>query len=259
MGVRWELGAIGTAEWTGVRLSDLLEKAGVKEGAVEVVLEGADRGEFRKPDPETHGVIPYARSLPLKKARQPEVILAYRMNGEELPRAHGYPVRAVVAGWYGRASVKWLTRVVVTDRPFQGYFQTFQYSVWKRESGLRTLTPVTDIQVKAEIARPMSGEVVPSGKPYRVVGAAWAGEADVAKVEVSTDGGRSWGEAKLTGPAKPFCWRLWEYQWAKPAAGKATLLARATDTKRRSQPMERDDDLRDAVISHVLPVEVEVA
>lgn len=258
VGVRWELGAVGTAEWTGVRLSDLLELAGVKDGAIELVLEGADRGEIADPPPASHGVIHYARSLPLMKARQPEVLLAYKMNGQALPPAHGYPVRAIVAGWYGMASVKWLTRIVVTDKPFHGFFQTFQYSIWKQEFGLRALAPVTDIQVKAAIARPMSGEAIPAGKPYRVFGATWAGEADVAKVEVSTDGGQIWDAAKLIGAATPYCWRFWEYQWMKPTAGKVTLMARATDSKRRVQPMERDDDLRDAVIYHVLPVEAEV-
>ena len=257
-GVQWELGAVGTAEWTGVRLSDLLDLAGVKDAATEVVLEGADRGEIADPSPESHGVIHYARSLPLIKARQPEVLLAYKMNGQALPPAHGYPVRAVVAGWYGMASVKWLTRIVVTDKPFHGFFQTFQYSIWKQESGLRSLAPVTDIPVKAAIARPMSGETIPAEEPYRVFGAAWAGEADVAKVEVSTDGGKMWDAAKLIGAATPYCWRFWEYQWMKPTAGKVTLMARATDSKRRVQPMERDNDLRDAVIYHVLPVEAEV-
>lgn len=256
--IRWELGAVSTAEWTGVRLSDVLDRAGVKPGAVEVLLEGADKGEFKKPDPETPGVIHFSRSLPVEKARRPEVILAYKMNGKDLPPAHGHPVRAVVAGWYGMASVKWLTRVAVLEEPYHGYFQTFMYAIWRRRLGQPTLVPVTDIQVKAEIARPMEGETVPAGMPYRVFGAAWAGEADVTKVEVSTDGGKTWAAAKLTGEATPFCWRFWEYEWKSPAAGKAVVMARATDSKGRTQPTERDQDRRDAVITHVLPVEVEV-
>ena len=109
--IRWELGAVSTAEWKGVPLAAVLERAGVKPNAVEVILEGSDRGEFKAPDPKTPGVIPYARSLPLAKAKAPEVLLAYEMNGEPLPPRHGHPVRAVVAGWYGMASVKWLKRV----------------------------------------------------------------------------------------------------------------------------------------------------
>src|SRR5205807_5819150 len=109
--------------WTGVPLAAVLERAGVKAGAVEVILEGADSGEVKDP-PSSPGVIHFARSLPLEKARKPEVLLAYRMNGEELPAAHGFPLRAVVAGWYGMASVKWLTRLIVTEKPYVGYYQS---------------------------------------------------------------------------------------------------------------------------------------
>src|SRR5262249_7260105 len=167
-GIRWEQGAVGTAEWTGVPLAELLRRAGVKDGAVEVILEGADKGEFREPNPRTPGVIPYARSLSLQNARRPEVLLAYQMNGKDLPPNHGFPVRAVVPGWYGMASVKWLTRIVVTDRPFQGYFQTFQYTVWERRDGQPTLVPVTEMQVKAHIARPALNEVVAAGSKNRL-------------------------------------------------------------------------------------------
>lgn len=256
--IRWELGAVGTAEWTGVRLSDVLDRAGVKPEAVEVLLEGADTGEFVKPDPETPGVIHYSRSMPLEKARRPEVLLAFRMNGRDLSPTHGHPVRAVVPGWYGMASVKWLTRIAVLDEPFHGYFQTFAYAIWRRQHGQPSLEPVGDIQVKSQIARPMECEVVPAGIPYLVFGAAWAGEADVTRVDVSTDGGKSWAAATLTGEAKPFCWRFWEFEWTSPSAGKTTLMARATDSKGRTQPAERDDDHRDAVITHPLPVTVAV-
>lgn len=259
MGIRWELGGVSNAEWTGVRLADVLARAGVKEDAVEVILEGADRGEFKPPSAKTPGVIPYARSLPLKKARRPEVLLAYKMNGKDLPAAHGAPVRAVVAGWYGMASVKWLKRLIVSDRPFQGFFQTFMYTVWDRSRGIPDLVPVTDIQVKSAIARPTLNEVVPANSSYRVHGAAWAGETEIKKVEISTDGGISWHAAKLAERSVPFAWRFWEYTWRTPsAAGNRILMARATDARGRVQPMERDEDRRDAVITHVLPIEVEV-
>jgi DMSO/TMAO reductase YedYZ molybdopterin-dependent catalytic subunit len=259
VGIRWELGAVGNAEWTGVPLADILERAGVKPGAVEVILEGADKGEFREPLPRTPGVIPYARSLPLGRARRPEVLLAYRMNGEDLPPGHGHPVRAIVPGWYGMASVKWLRRIIVADRPFHGYFQTFQYTIWERRHGLPSLVPVTELEVKAQIARPAPHEVVPKDSTYRVHGAAWTGESEVAKVEVSTDGGRTWAEAKLTGDSTRFAWRFWGHDWQTPArAGRRLLMARATDGRGRVQPMGRDNDRRDAMISHVLPIEVEV-
>jgi hypothetical protein len=104
----------------------------------------------------------------------------------------------------------------------------------------------------------VAGEVVPAGKDCRVHGAAWTGAADVSKVEVSTDGGGTWALAKLTGPAVPFAWRLWEYTWGSPTAGKHVLIARATDSRGRTQPLRRDPDRRSYVINHVIPTEVEV-
>jgi DMSO/TMAO reductase YedYZ molybdopterin-dependent catalytic subunit len=256
-GVPWELGAVSTAEWTGVPLAKVLEKAGVQDGAVDVVLEGGDKGE-RKDEPKPAGAFPFTRGLPLAKAMKPEVLLAWKMNGEALPEAHGFPVRAVVGGWYGMASVKWLARVVVTDKPFAGYEQTVSYTVWERRDGLASLTPLTEMDVKASIARPEAGETVPAGATYRVHGAAWAGESEVSKVEVSADGGNTWAEATLLGEGAPFVWRLWEYKWKTPAEGKAVLLARATDKRGRVQPLERDPDRRNYMISHARPTEVRV-
>jgi DMSO/TMAO reductase YedYZ molybdopterin-dependent catalytic subunit len=257
--IRWELGGVSNAEWTGVKLSDVLARAGVREQAVEAILEGSDKGSFDEPNPKTPGPITYARSLPLDKARRPEVILAYRMNGEDLPAEHGFPVRAVVAGWYGMASVKWLQRVIVTERPFDGFFQTFMYAIWERRHGLPTLVPVSDIAVKAEIARPSFGEVVPADSTYRVIGAAWAGESEVVKVEFSADGGKSWHLTRLLDEPVRFAWRFWEFDWRTPARpSRVPLMARATDDRGRTQPLERDDDRRDAVISHVLPITVHV-
>jgi DMSO/TMAO reductase YedYZ molybdopterin-dependent catalytic subunit len=255
-GVQWGLGAVGTAEWTGVPLSAVLERAGVNPGAVDVVLEGADRGE-PKNEPKPAGTLAFARGLPLAKALRPEVLLAYKMNGAPLPPAHGRPVRAVVGGWYGMASVKWLVRVTVTDRPFLGYDQTVDYAVWDRRDGPPSLLPLTEIEVKASIARPSAGEVVAAGKDYTVRGAAWAGPGDVTKVEVSTDGGATWEAAQLTGAAVPLAWRLWKYSWKAPRPGKHVLVARATDSRGRTQPMRRDPDRRAYVINHVIPTPVE--
>src|SRR5262249_1610911 len=128
------------------------------------------------------GVIHFARSLPMSKVLKPEVLLAYRMKGAVLPLAHGFPLRALVSGWYGVASIKWLTRIVVTDRPFAGFFQTFDYTRWERRNGLPTVVPLSAMQVKAQIARPARQEVISAHQLYRVFGAAWAGESEVAKV-----------------------------------------------------------------------------
>jgi DMSO/TMAO reductase YedYZ molybdopterin-dependent catalytic subunit len=260
VGIRWELGGVSNAEWTGVPLAAVLERAGVKRGAVEVVLEGADQGQYREPVARTPGVIRYSRSLSLQKAMSPEVLLAYAMNGRELTSRHGFPLRAVVPGWYGMASVKWLRRIEVTSRPFLGYFQTFAYSIWEDRGGLLSLAPVTELRVKAQIARPASFEVVPRGSTYLVRGAAWTGAEAVAKVEFSDDGGESWSLATLEGPTVPFAWRLWRFVWRTPdRPGRKVVMARATDSAGQVQPMTRDPLLRDTSISHVLPIEVEVA
>jgi DMSO/TMAO reductase YedYZ molybdopterin-dependent catalytic subunit len=258
VGVLWELGAVGTAEWTGVPLATVLERAGIQANAVEVVLEGADAGEVKDP-PQSPGAIHFARSLPLVKARQPEVLLAYRMNGEDLSPAHGFPLRAVVPGWYGMASIKWLTRIVVVERPFVGFFQSLDYTYWQRVNGLPTLVPITALEVKAEIARPALDEIVAADSTYRVHGAAWAGESEVTQVEVSCDGGRTWALAKLLDQAVPFAWRLWEHSWHTPTKpGRVTVMARATDKRGRTQPAQHDPDHRHYLVSHVLPIEVEV-
>ena len=256
-GLQWGQGAVGNAEWAGVALAALLEKAGVKDSAVEVVLEGADKGQVNA-DPKSPGPISFARSLPMAKARKTDVLLAHTMNGEPLPKSHGHPLRAVVGGWYGMASVKWLTRITVTDKPFQGFWQSLDYSYFVRRDGQPTLVPVTAMQPKAIFARPGLNEVIPSDKPYRLFGAAWAGERPVSKVEVSADGGKTWAAAKLLGEAKPVQWVLWEYVWEKPARGPTSLVVRATDTAGNTQPTARDPDRRTYMINHLVPVDVTV-
>ncbi len=258
-GLQWELGAVGNAQWSGVPLAALLERAGVKPGAVEVVLEGADSGEIKK-EPVSPGKIHYARGLPLAKALDPDVILATHMNGEPLPLAHGFPLRAVVPDWYGMASVKWLTRILVSDRDFRGYFEGSDYTYWEQRDGLPIqLLPVGEVEVKAQIARPALHEVVAADSVYRVHGAAWTGNSVITRVEVSTNGGRSWKEAQLLGESVRHAWRLWEYHWKTPSKpGPCVLMARATDARGRVQPMQRDTHRGTYMITHIQPIEVEV-
>lgn len=256
-GLQWEQGAVGTAKWAGVSLASLLHRAGLKSEAVEVVLEGADVGEVR--DPRSPGPIAFARSLPLEKARSEDVILAYAMNGEALPVAHGFPLRAIVAGWYGMASIKWLKRILVSDRPFHGFYQTFDYSYWDRSSGVPTLRPVTRMQVKAVISRPSRGTILMPNSECEIRGAAWAGENKVAQVEVSTDGGRSWQPARLHSEPERMVWAQWSYRWRVPERpGSVKLLARATDEAGQVQPLERNPDFRSYMICHAIPVEVTI-
>jgi DMSO/TMAO reductase YedYZ molybdopterin-dependent catalytic subunit len=256
-GVQWGLGAVGTAEWTGVPLSVLLDRALVRPQAREVILEGADGGILEDPkSPPCE--LRFARSVQVKKARR-DVLLAYKMNGSDLPPEHGFPLRAIVPGWYAMASIKWLQRIIVTDQPFPGYYQTMDYAYWKRRGDIAELTPLSEMQVKAEIAKPAQGETVPANSSVRVHGAAWTSDGEIAKVELSTDGGTTWSEAKLLGESTHNAWRLWEFNWQTPGVGgKQILVVRASDSLGRTQPAERDRDRGTYMISHLLPITVEV-
>jgi len=264
-GVQWHLGAVGNAEWTGVRLSALLDRASPKPNACEVVLEGADRGILEDPK-SPPGELKFARSIPLEKARR-DVLLAHKINGEDLPPEHGFPLRAIVPGWYAMASVKWLQRIIVIDRPFSGYYQTIDYAYWRRTDygywqrgeKIGQLTPLTEMQVKAEIARPVEGETVPANTAVRVRGAAWTCDGEITNVDLSTDGGVTWNKANLIGETSSNAWRLWEFNWqTPPQSGKQTLVARATDSLGRTQPAHRDPDRGTYMINHLLPIEVAV-
>jgi len=256
-GLQWGLGAVGTAQWTGVPLSILLDHAGVNTNAREVILEGTDGGTLEDPK-SPPGELKFARSIPLAKARE-DVLLAYKMNDVDLPAGHGFPLRAIVPGWYAMASIKWLQRIIVTGKPFTGYYQTLDYAYWKRQGDLAELLPLAEMQLKAEIARPIEGEIVPADSNVRVHGAAWIGGGDISKVELSTDAGASWSETKLIDKQIRNAWRLWEFEWHTPAAtGKQTLVARATDSHGRTQPFERDADRGTYMINHLLPITVEV-
>ncbi len=254
-GAQWGLGAVGNAEWTGVPLSILLDRAKVKSGAREIILEGADGGKLDDPK-APFGELKFARSIPLEKA---DVLLAYKMNDIDLPPQHGFPVRAIVPGWYAMASIKWLERIIVTDQPFNGYYQTLDYAFWKRRGDIAELVPLREMQLKAEIAQPVAGEVIPANSNVRVHGAAWTGDGEIAKVELSDDGGSTWNNTKLIGGSKTNAWRLWEFNWrTPPKSGKQMLIARATDSKGRTQPTEHDWDRGTYMINHLLPIEIDV-
>src|SRR5438477_6687993 len=151
-GVQWGLGAVGNAQWTGVPLSILLDRAAVKPNSREVILEGADGGTLEDPKSPA-GDLRFARSIPLPKARE-DVLLAYKMNDVDLTAEHGFPLRAIVPGWYAMASIKWLQRIIVSDKPFTGYYQTLDYAYWKRRGDLAELVPLAEMQIKAQIAQP---------------------------------------------------------------------------------------------------------
>jgi DMSO/TMAO reductase YedYZ molybdopterin-dependent catalytic subunit len=244
-GLQWGNGAVGNAKWTGVALGAILERARVKAGAVDVVLIGADKGAITT-DPASPGAINFDRGIPLAKANR----------DEPLPASHGGPLRAIVGGWYGMASAKWLARIVVNDKPHAAFWQTMDYSIWERDSnGLPQLAPVTAIQPKAIVTSLGPNDVLEAGKAYTLTGLAWAGESSVKKVEVSLDGGTRWAPAKHA-EGKPFTWVRWTAELTPSTKGPLRILARCTDDKGNTQPEKRDSDRRAYMINHLVPVEV---
>jgi DMSO/TMAO reductase YedYZ molybdopterin-dependent catalytic subunit len=252
-GVQWGAGAIGHAEWTGVPLHVLLEEAGLERRAIEVVAEGADRGA----EPGQPEALPFQRSLPLEKVLHPDTLVALRMNGEPLDANHGSPARLLVPGWFGVASIKWLTRLTAVDRPFAGHFQTVKYTVRRRTGrGVQT-EPIGPMEPKSEILGPREGETLAAGT-IRVFGLAWAGEEAVAGVDVSVDGGATWRRAALVGPSAPYSWTLWEHHWEAARSGEARLLARAVSSGGRVQAAGYDPLHDGYLISFSRPVSVRV-
>ena len=255
-GAQWELGAVGNAEWTGVPLRALLDRADLAEDACEIILEGADRG-MPKEEPLPPAPIPYAWSLPRAKATKPEVLIAYEMNGRALSQDHGFPVRAIVPGHYGMASVKWLTRIQAVCEPFHGYWQTSDYAYWASLDGKPVRRALGEMKLKSEIARPRVYETLVPNRIYTIAGTTWAGETDVTEVAVSTDGGQTWTEAEFLDPMRRHAWRRWEFDWLTPKKpGRYTLLARAKDAGGALQPDEHDQNYGTYVINHPLPIEV---
>jgi DMSO/TMAO reductase YedYZ molybdopterin-dependent catalytic subunit len=255
-GAQWELGAVSNAEWTGVPLRALLDRVGLAEDACEIVLEGADRGS-PKEEPMPPIPISYSWSLPRAKALRSEVLIAYQMNGRELPRDHGFPVRAIVPGHYGMASVKWLTGIQAVREPFHGYWQTTDYAYWAMMEGKPVRRPLGEMQLKSQIARPRVYETLAPNRIYTISGAAWAGETDVAEISVSTDGGRTWTRAEFLDPVRLHAWRRWKFDWLTPKEpGQYTLLARARDAAGVIQPDKHDRNYGTYVINHPLPIEV---
>jgi DMSO/TMAO reductase YedYZ molybdopterin-dependent catalytic subunit len=255
-GAQWELGAVSNAEWTGVPLRSLLERAGLADDACEIVLEGADRGT-PKEEPIPPEPISYAWSLPRAKAIQPEVLVAYQMNGGDLSPDHGFPVRAIVPGHYGMSSVKWLTGIRAVREPFRGYWLTSDYAYWASMDGTPVRRALGEMQLKSEIARPRVYETLVPNQTYTVFGAAWAGETDVTEIAVSTDGGQSWVQAEFLDPVRRHAWRRWKYEWLTPKEpGQYTLLARARDASGNVQPDKHDRNYGTYVINYPLPIEV---
>ncbi len=229
-GEQWNLGAVSTAEWSGVPLAEVLQRAGVKAVARQVVFRGADSGKLDPNGKPTR----FERSLSVDEAHHCEGLLAYAMNGEALPVQHGYPLRLVVPGWYAVASVKWLTEIDVISGEFRGHYQTGSYFFeWQRE-GQVVREPVSLQRVRSLITEPEPESGIDHGElPVR--GVAWSGAAPIARVEVKIGDG-PWQEARLLGERKRHSWQGWELIARLEHPGSVVISARATDMASRTQP-----------------------
>ena len=233
-GLQWENGSVGNARWTGVRLVDVLKKAGCQATAKEVLFNGADVPIGTMPD--------FMRAIPLAKAIHPDTLLAFEMNGQALTPSHGYPLRVVAPGWAGDNWVKWLTNIEVRDKEFDGFFMktAYRHPVRTVAPGAvvdpADMTPVYSLRPKSVIVSPVDGQKVALGA-VKVKGAAWAGEYPIGSVEVSADSGRNWRPAKLGPDTSRYGWRFWETDWSAGRTGSYVLMARATDEAGETQPL----------------------
>jgi sulfite oxidase len=232
-GIQWGKGAVSTARFSGPRLRDILQRAGVQSTGKHVMFRGLDEVPGKVP--------PFIRSIPIEKALDADTLVATHMNGSPLTKHHGFPARALVPGWIGAASCKWLTEIKVLETEFVGNFMNPGYR-FPNQPGKpgdpvkpEDTHPLTALSVKSVIASPGDGASLKAGK-VAVHGAAWAGEADITKVEISIDGGAHWNLAKLGQEQSHYAWRLWSYDWKPGKSGDYTVLSRATDSQGRTQP-----------------------
>ncbi len=232
-GIQWEKGAVGNARFTGARLSDLLKKAGVKTGGVNVEMHAADRPPGTMPA--------FVRQVPMAKAMHPDTVIAYDMNGQPIPLVHGAPLRAIVPGWEGAYSVKWLNALNVLAKDSDSFWVAsgYRYPTRRVAPGAavdaKDMAPLTGLVVKSLITTPPDGASQPVGK-IAVGGFAWAGEDDIKAVDISLDNGATWRPARLTGEQARFAWRRFEFEFTAPRPESYLILSRATDSRGRTQP-----------------------
>jgi sulfite oxidase len=231
-GIQWGKGAVGTARFSGPRLRDVLQRAVVKATGKHVMFRGLDEVPGKVP--------PFIRSIPIEKALNSDTLIATRMNGAPLAKHHGFPARVLVPGWIGAASCKWLTEIKVLESEFVGNFMSpgYRFPNQPAKPG-EPVKPedthvVSALNVKSVISGPRSDGSVKAG-PVAIHGAAWAGEASIVKVEISTDGGANWSAASLGRDQAQYAWRLWTYE-SKLKPGDYTIMSRATDSQGRTQP-----------------------
>lgn len=248
-GTPWGERAVGCARFAGASLADVLHEAGVQPGVVEIVFQGADGSPGRPA---------YERSLPVEVALHPDTLVATEMNGEPLLARHGFPVRLVVPRWYGMASVKWLASIRATREPFRGHYQTERY-VYETRAGSPDATPVREMKVKSLIVTPREDGELRVGRPARIAGWAWCGCAEIERVDVSADGGKTWHAAALDAPRGPYAWTGFSLAWTPERPGETVLLSRATSGDGDAQPAEAAWNVHGYGNNAMLPRHVRVA
>ena len=238
-GNQWTVGAVSCASWTGVRLKDVLKEVGVKDNAVYIGYHGADLHLSRDPGKEA-----ISRGVPIAKAMQEETLLAFKMNGEDIPLVHGYPLRLVVGGWPASASGKWVNRISIRDRVHDGAKMTgtsYRVPCKPVAPGEKVkdedMCIIESMPVKSLITYPKTGAMIKKGRSLKIRGHAWAGDLEVNKVEYSVDFGSSWHGCELTGPTNRLAWQHFSAEIDLPQIGYYEIWCRATDTEGRSQPM----------------------
>lgn len=237
-GNQWTFGAIGCPEWTGVRLRDVLEAAGVKSSAVYTAHFGAD-GHLSG-DPEK---LPISRGVPISKAMSEYNLIAWAMNGKAIPLMNGAPLRLVVPGWPGSCSQKWLTKITVRDQVHDGPKMTgtsYRVPAYPVAPGTKVpdedMVIIESMPVKSLITSPETGRRIKPGSAFEVRGHAWAGDLDVSRMDVSLDFGATWQRATLEKPVNKYAWQHWRADLTLPEAGYFEVWARATDSKGAMQP-----------------------
>ncbi|MFF0585131.1 sulfite oxidase [Streptomyces sp. NPDC003781] len=248
-GTAWTLGAVGVARWRGVRLADVLRRAGVGPRAVDVLPRGLD-DDYVTADGTNLGRV--RRPLPLSKALD-DVLLAYEMNGVPLPPDHGYPVRVLVPSWIGVASIKWVGDIQVSARPLYSPWNTDFYRLFGDAHPDGGSAPLTRQTIKSAWELDGRAELA-AGVTHRLTGRSWSGAGGIVRVGVSTDGGTGWTAARLHDAPRRDGWVRWSTLWRPPSPGSYTLLARATDSTGRTQPdatvHNTQGYLFDAVVRH---------
>ncbi len=235
-GGQWVNGAMGNARWTGVRLRDLLQKAGLRGGAVQISFQGLD-------EPPLPSVPDFVKTLDVDHGRQPEVLVAYQMNGSALPMLNGFPARLVVPGWYATYWVKALSRITVLDKPFTGFWMAKAYRIPTTPGANETpdapavqTVSINRMNVRSFFVRPDPGALVPAGRACALEGIAFDGGHGIRQVEFSADGGGNWSAARLGDDLGPFSFRRWRAEWTPQARGAYRLQVRAVNNAGEAQP-----------------------